>query len=69
CNLNGEIPTWIMNLTTLNLLNLHNNNLQGEIPYFLFKLENLTGLDLGANMLEGQIELGMLSQLQKLTYL
>ncbi|XP_057754124.1 receptor-like protein 7 [Arachis stenosperma] len=69
CNLNGEIPTWIMNLTTLNLLNLHNNNLQGEIPYFLFKLENLTGLDLGDNMLEGQIELGMLSQLQKLTYL
>ncbi|XP_057756520.1 receptor-like protein 6 [Arachis stenosperma] len=69
CNLNGEIPTWIMNLTTLNLLNLHHNNLQGEIPYFLFKLENLTGLDLGVNMLEGQIELGMLSQLQKLTNL
>ncbi|XP_072072233.1 receptor-like protein 54 [Arachis hypogaea] len=69
CNLNGEIPTWIMNLTTLNLLNLHHNNLQGEIPYFFFKLENLTLLNLAGNMLEGQIELDMLSKLQKLTYL
>ncbi|XLT57082.1 receptor like protein 27-like [Arachis hypogaea] len=69
CNLAGEVPTWIMNLTTLSYLDLSQNNLQGEIPYFFFKLENLTGLDLGANMLEGQIELGMLSQLQKLTYL
>ncbi|XLU99829.1 hypothetical protein S245_014169 [Arachis hypogaea] len=69
CNLNGEIPTWIMNLTTLNCLVLSNNDLQGEIPYFLFKLENLTILDLAGNMFEGQIELDMLSKLQKLTVL
>ncbi|XP_072071602.1 receptor-like protein 40 [Arachis hypogaea] len=69
CNLNGEIPTWIMNLTTLNHLDLRGNNLQGEIPYFLFKLENLTGLDLGRNLFEGQIELEMLSKLKKLTVL
>nr|XP_025649878.1 receptor-like protein 6 isoform X2 [Arachis hypogaea] len=69
CNLNGEIPTWIMNLTTLNHLDLHENNLQGEIPYFLFILENLTGLDLNGNVLEGQIELEMLSKLKKLTLL
>ncbi|XLU99834.1 hypothetical protein S245_014174 [Arachis hypogaea] len=69
CNLNGEIPTWIMNLTTLNSLGLSQNNLQGEIPYFFFRLENLTILDLIHNILEGQIELDMLSKLQKLTIL
>ncbi|XP_025696615.3 receptor-like protein 54 [Arachis hypogaea] len=69
CNLAGEVPNWIMNLTTLNRLNLKENNLQGEIPYFLFMLENLTYLDLVDNMLEGQIELDMLSKLKKLTAL
>ncbi|KAL4382514.1 receptor like protein 27-like [Arachis hypogaea] len=69
CNLNGEIPTWIMNLTSLYHLDLSHNDLQGEIPYFLFKLENLTGLKLHGNVLEGQIELDMLSKLQKFTIL
>ncbi|XP_015962341.1 receptor-like protein 6 [Arachis duranensis] len=69
CNLNGEIPTWIMNLSTLNILNLQHNNLRGEIPSFLFLVENLTVLDLTDNMLEGQIKLDMLSKLQKLTNL
>ncbi|XP_052116980.1 receptor-like protein 9DC3 [Arachis duranensis] len=35
CNLNGEILTWIMNLTALSHLDLSQNDLQGEIPYFL----------------------------------
>ncbi|XLT57083.1 hypothetical protein HN873_049687 [Arachis hypogaea] len=41
CNLAGEVPTWIMNLTTLSYLDLSRNNLQGEIPYFFFRLEQL----------------------------
>ncbi|XLR20869.1 hypothetical protein S83_048781, partial [Arachis hypogaea] len=65
----GEVPTWIMNLTTLSFLDLSRNNLQGEIPYFFFRLENLSVLDLSHNILEGQIELNMLSKLQKLTFL
>ncbi|KAL4322539.1 receptor-like protein 7 isoform X1 [Arachis hypogaea] len=69
CNLAGEVPTWIMNLTTLSFLDLSRNNLQGEIPYFFFRLEHLTVLDLSGNLLEGQIELDMLSKLQKLTIL
>ncbi|MED6144750.1 hypothetical protein PIB30_018423 [Stylosanthes scabra] len=69
CNLTGELPTWIMNLTSLNHLDLNHNNLQGEIPSFLFMLENLTVLDLADNMLSGQVELGMLSKLKKLTVL
>ncbi|XLT92273.1 hypothetical protein S245_014154 [Arachis hypogaea] len=67
CNLAGEVPTWIMNLTTLSELDLSRNNLQGEIPYFFFRLENLTVLNLSNNILEGQIELDMLSKLKKLT--
>ncbi|XP_057754837.1 receptor-like protein 6 [Arachis stenosperma] len=69
CNLAGEVPTWMMNLTSLYHLDLSQNKLQGEIPYFLFTLENLTFLYLAGNMLEGQIELDMLSKLQKLTAL
>ncbi|XLU55008.1 hypothetical protein S245_049656 [Arachis hypogaea] len=69
CNLAGEVPTWIMNLTTLSHLDLSRNNLQGEIPYFFFRLENLTVLELANNILEGQIELDMLSKLKKLTVL
>ncbi|MED6144755.1 hypothetical protein PIB30_018428 [Stylosanthes scabra] len=69
CNLTGEISTWIMNLTSLSYLDLHDNNLQGKIPSFLFMLENLTVLDLADNMLEGQVELDMLSKLKKLTFL
>ncbi|MED6144751.1 hypothetical protein PIB30_018424 [Stylosanthes scabra] len=69
CNLSGEVPTWIMNLTSLYHLDLFHNNLQGEIPYFLFMLENLTVLDLAENMLEGQIELYMLSKLKRIKFL
>ncbi|MED6164207.1 hypothetical protein PIB30_087478 [Stylosanthes scabra] len=69
CNLTGEVPTWIMNLTSLYHLDLFHNNLHGEIPYFLFTLENLTHLHLAENMLEGQIELAMLSRLKKITFL
>ncbi|XP_057753759.1 receptor-like protein 6 [Arachis stenosperma] len=69
CNLNGEIPNWIMNLTALNCLDLSRNDLQGGVPYLLFMFENLTVLDLAHNVLEGPIELDMLSKLQKLTFL
>ncbi|QHO09312.1 receptor-like protein 49 [Arachis hypogaea] len=69
CNLIGEVPTWMMNLTSLYHLDLSKNKLQGEIPYFLFTLENLTVLYLGGNMLEGQIELDLLAKLKKLTVL
>ncbi|MED6111630.1 hypothetical protein PIB30_053980 [Stylosanthes scabra] len=69
CNLTGEIPTWIMNLTSLIHLNLDDNQLHGEIPQFLFKLENLETLNLSENLLEGQIELGMLLNLKRLNAL
>ncbi|QHO09117.1 Receptor-like protein [Arachis hypogaea] len=69
CNLIGEVPTWMMNLTSPYYLDLSENNLEGEIPYFLFTLESLTVLNLACNMLEGQIELDLLSKLKKLTTL
>ena len=69
CNLHGEIPSWIMNLTTLSYLSLEENSLQGEILHSLFKLEYLTILSPSNNLLEGQLELDMFFNLKMLTYL
>ncbi|KAI3915353.1 hypothetical protein MKX01_035612 [Papaver californicum] len=54
-NLVGEIPEWIVNFTTLDLLNLASNNLSGKIPKSLFSLKNLTYVKLFQNKLSGEI--------------
>ncbi|MED6185033.1 hypothetical protein PIB30_053116 [Stylosanthes scabra] len=69
CNLSGEIPSWIMNLSSLYYLSLQQNNLQGEIPHSLFKVSNLAILSLESNSLEGELELDMFFNLKKLYYL
>ncbi|MED6131550.1 hypothetical protein PIB30_010870 [Stylosanthes scabra] len=68
CNISGEFPSWIMNLTSsLSLLVLEDNNLRGEIPHSLFTLENLEALSLEYNLLEGQLDLEMFLKLKMLT--
>ncbi|MED6195606.1 hypothetical protein PIB30_039479 [Stylosanthes scabra] len=69
CNLSGEIPSWMMNLTALFYLSLQQNNLQGEIPLSLFQLENLESLSLSHNLLEGQIDLNLFLNLKNLSFL
>ncbi|MED6208459.1 hypothetical protein PIB30_045251 [Stylosanthes scabra] len=69
CNLNGEIPSWMMNLTALVYLSIQQNNLQGEIPLSLFQLENLESLSLSHNLLEGQIDLNLFLNLKNLSFL
>ncbi|MED6124241.1 hypothetical protein PIB30_057231 [Stylosanthes scabra] len=69
CNLHGEIPSWIMNLTNLAYLDLDYNNLQGQIPHSFFKLLNLEILSLNSNSFQGQIELDMFLKLKRLTWL
>ncbi|XP_057756202.1 receptor-like protein 7 [Arachis stenosperma] len=69
CNLSGEIPSWIMNLTALFYLSLQQNNLQGEIPLSLFRLENLESFSLSNNLLEGQIDLKRFLNLKSLNFL
>ncbi|MED6197994.1 hypothetical protein PIB30_061949 [Stylosanthes scabra] len=69
CNLHGEIPSWIMNLTNLAFLDLDSNNLEGQIPHSLFSLVNLETLSLYSNSFQGQIELDMFLKLKRLTWL
>ncbi|RYR14539.1 hypothetical protein Ahy_B04g071137 [Arachis hypogaea] len=69
CNLTGEIPSWMMNLTALFYLSLSQNNLQGEIPISLFRLENLESLSLSNNFLEGRIDLNVFLNLKNLNFL
>ncbi|RVW67857.1 Receptor-like protein 12 [Vitis vinifera] len=65
--LSGQIPSWLMNLTQLTVLDLGTNNLEGGIPSSLFELVNLQSLSVGGNSLNGTVELNMLLKLKNLT--
>ncbi|KAI3881555.1 hypothetical protein MKW92_028302 [Papaver armeniacum] len=54
-NLVGDFPEWVVNFTSLELLNLASNNLSGKIPESLFLLKNLTYVKLFYNKLSGEI--------------
>ncbi|KAI3892438.1 hypothetical protein MKX03_012656 [Papaver bracteatum] len=54
-NLVGDFPEWVVNFTSLELLNLASNNLSGKIPESLFMLKNLTYVKLFYNKLSGEI--------------
>lgn len=64
-NLKGTIPMALMQLTSLQILNLNNNQLTGSIPVELAGLKKLLGLHMYGNSLSGVIpsQLGELSQL------
>ena len=66
--LTGEIPTELVRLTKLWVLNLSNNQLTGKIPIELVGLTRLGLLILSSNQLDGEIpkELGSISNLQRL---
>ncbi|KAG9139030.1 hypothetical protein Leryth_023944 [Lithospermum erythrorhizon] len=65
CMLNGSIPAWLGNMTSLVDLELTGNYLVGKLPPELGKLKNLRQLELYYNQLEGEIpeELGNLKNL------
>ncbi|XP_073006492.1 receptor-like protein EIX1 [Typha latifolia] len=54
-NLNGSLPNWIENMTSLSTLLLGYNSLTGSIPSGIGKLTNLNNLDLSSNQLVGMI--------------
>lgn len=66
--LNGGIPSELVQLSELRALHLYGNDLSGEIPSELGRLANLDTLDLGDNQLSGAIppELGLLDRLVSL---
>ncbi|XP_016435749.2 uncharacterized protein LOC107761968 [Nicotiana tabacum] len=69
CNLTGQIPTSIGNLSSpLGILDLSFNALTGSIPPEIGRLSQLKQLSLSSNFLQGQIpkEIGSCSELQQL---
>ena len=54
-NLIGEIPESLTSLSSLETLDLSENDLEGKIPDGLFSLKNLTSLYLFQNNLSGEI--------------
>ncbi|KAJ8541534.1 hypothetical protein K7X08_002350 [Anisodus acutangulus] len=69
CNLTGEIPTSIGNLSSsLRILDLSFNALTGSIPPEIGRLSKLKQLSLSSNLFQGQIpkEIGSCSELQQL---
>lgn len=67
CNIHGEIPGSIGNLTELYDLELADNFLQGEIPQEITKLKKLWQLELYNNSLVGEIPKGF-GNLSNLAY-
>ncbi|KAM7471930.1 hypothetical protein LguiA_010113 [Lonicera macranthoides] len=53
CQLTGQIPNWLKELTKLEVLDLSLNKLKGSIPGWLGNLPNLFYLDLSVNLLWG----------------
>jgi hypothetical protein len=53
--LTGGIPSWIGDLTALEVFDLGVNSLSGQIPSSMSRLTALTWLDLGSNYLSGSI--------------
>ncbi|KAL6197274.1 hypothetical protein ACLB2K_032883 [Fragaria x ananassa] len=68
CNLRGNIPDDIGNLSSLISLYMYNNKLSGSIPTSLGNLTNIQALNLGINELQGHIP-DELCQLQYLAIL
>ncbi|KDO42039.1 hypothetical protein CISIN_1g001988mg [Citrus sinensis] len=68
CNISGNIPKAIGNLSNLIVLSLGGNNLSGSIPVTFGGLQKLQGLDLAFNKLAGSIpdEICLLSRLNEL---
>lgn len=55
CGLKGEIPSWLINLKSLEVLDLSVNQLVGPIPGWVGTLPNLFYLELSDNQLSGQL--------------
>lgn len=68
CDLKGELPSSLKNLTSLSILRLRKNQLNGPIPASYGNLINLHTLDLSDNQLQGPVpaSFGNLSQLSVL---
>ncbi|XP_020582295.1 tyrosine-sulfated glycopeptide receptor 1 [Phalaenopsis equestris] len=55
CQLTGQVPLWLSNLSNLLALDLSGNQLTGPVPAWLGSLPYLFYLDLSGNLLSGEI--------------
>ncbi|CAI9088695.1 OLC1v1023100C1 [Oldenlandia corymbosa var. corymbosa] len=55
CGLNGQIPSWLMNCSKLEVLDLSWNHLNGSIPPWIGQMDRLFYLDFSNNSLTGEI--------------
>lgn len=55
CGLNGQIPSWLLNCSKLEVLDLSWNHLNGSIPPWIGQMDNLFYLDFSNNSLTGEI--------------
>ncbi|CAN6707576.1 unnamed protein product [Malus baccata var. baccata] len=53
CQFTGQVPTWLANVTALEVLDLSFNFITGSIPGWLGSLRNLFYVDLSNNLLRG----------------
>ncbi|KAK4349758.1 hypothetical protein RND71_029071 [Anisodus tanguticus] len=65
CNFAGKIPSWLVKLGKLEVLDLSINQITGKIPGWLGTLQNLFYMDLSQNLLYGGFP-GELTQLRRL---
>ena len=68
-NLNGQIPTSIENLKSLQKLNLGFNKLNGTIPNQITSCTSLTSIQLFMNQIEGEIpaNIGNLKKIKRIS--
>jgi hypothetical protein len=68
--LTGPVPTWLLNLTSLNFLNFYSNHFTGTVPTELGALTGLNYLSFVGNHLTGTVpaELGALTGLNHLCF-
>lgn len=55
CGLHGEIPSWLLNCSKLEVLDLSWNHLDGSIPSWIGNMESLFYLDFSNNSLTGEL--------------
>uniref|UniRef100_A0ACD5TZF6 Uncharacterized protein n=1 Tax=Avena sativa TaxID=4498 RepID=A0ACD5TZF6_AVESA len=65
-NINGSLPDWISDMTSLSILDLSFNRLTGALTTSISTLSNLTNLNLGYNQMDGLITQDHFSKLTEL---
>ena len=67
CNMRGQLPSSLFQLSSLKELVLHGNKLSGTVPESIGQLSNLEKLGLGGNEFTGRLPVSDLLKLSQLS--